>query len=498
MSNVLQHWAAAEERSGVARQAGAVSAADARCSPPLRIGLIAPYGDNLGDATIQESAIRGIRKRVANAKLYGIYLLPASAGRRHKISVLPVAGSSAGAYGVATDAYEPAADADPESVPSGATHAQTSIRPSLDAGHLAVVKSILKRVPFVWRPLKAAAIALATLRCEALHVRKSHRALKETDLVLVAGSGQIVDTWGGAWGHPFNLFKWSLLCRLCGVPYCFLSVGSARSCSWWSRLFYRVALRHAKYRSHRDKQSLECLSGMFPFVKNDPIVPDLAFGYDPPVPAGETAPMTGATTKATVGIGLIAYGRADRWPTPKPDVYERYLGELSVFVQWLTRAGHRVVFFLTAAATDQCVVTDVLEKVDDVAVAHIEVPNTEDLHGLYATLERLDIVVASRLHGVILSHLMAKPVIALSFDQKVAAHMQATRQEQYCLDIATFSAGALIERFLECERSRAAVVHDLQRLRAQWKKAVDRQFDHVLFNIPTVESTKHVPKRSSI
>ncbi|HZC33962.1 MAG TPA: polysaccharide pyruvyl transferase family protein, partial [Chthoniobacterales bacterium] len=66
---------------------------------------------------------------------------------------------------------------------------------------------------------------------------------------------------------------------------------------------------------------------------------------------------------------------------------------------------------------------------------------------LFAELADLDCVVASRLHGVILSHLCIKPVLAISYERKVKQHMKDMEQEGLCLDIQSISAAELEQSF---------------------------------------------------
>src|SRR6185437_9395874 len=55
--------------------------------------------------------------------------------------------------------------------------------------------------------------------------------------LIVSGGGQLDEEWGGAWGHPFALFKWAMLARLAKVPLAFASVGACKAASTTSRFF---------------------------------------------------------------------------------------------------------------------------------------------------------------------------------------------------------------------------------------------------------------------
>src|SRR5690606_39210187 len=116
------------------------------------------------------------------------------------------------------------------------------------------------------------------IRREIEHVRGAVALLKKVDTLVVSGGGQLDDYWGGPWGHPYALAKWTLLARLMRRRVVVLSVGFGTLESRMSRLLTRIALRWAHYRSYRDEGSRRLMrAAVFRPADADPVLPDLAF-----------------------------------------------------------------------------------------------------------------------------------------------------------------------------------------------------------------------------
>src|SRR5208282_6837190 len=86
-----------------------------------------------------------------------------------------------------------------------------------------------------------------------------------------------VDNWmtngGGCWGHPYALLKWTVLSRVAGSYVVFLSVGASLMDSLLTKLFLRVALSLACYRSYRDHESRQLALTIDPRA-DGPVIPD--------------------------------------------------------------------------------------------------------------------------------------------------------------------------------------------------------------------------------
>jgi len=411
---------------------------------------------------MQAALISNLRKRLPSVEFVGITLNPGDTRRRLGIEAFPLAAVSRSDYGLYTS-----------DVPATA---QPSNRKPGKIKHLLKKISGLRR--FVW--------AVRTWKTELAHIAAAVRLVRKLDRLIVPGGGTLDDSWGGPWGQPWAVFKWSLISRACGVPFFFVSIGKS-SVEWpLSRFFFRIALRLAEYRSYRDTESKVAAQGLVN-ASHDPVYPDLAFSY--PYPIMSTRLTTASTNdRLVVGVSPIAYCDPRAWPQKDPGQYAAYLSQLAEMVKWLIKEGHRVLFF-TTDSPDVATVSDLQAMLSGIAPGS---RMTETLPGsdeqspdtLLRGISRADLVIASRLHGVILSHLNAIPVLAISFDPKVDAHMKAIGQYDYCLNIDYLHYRALIERFAALAAARHREQESIRSAALRFRQQLDLQYERIVGTAP--------------
>ena len=409
----------------------------------MKVALLTPYdGGNLGDAAIQEALIGNFRKYDAQVQLYGITLHPESTAARHHIPCYPLAAISRPYY------HAKKAPA----VPANNCSATSQFGKSVEAPRFferikRAVRGILFRIGL--KPL-------VRFAQECVHILRSYRFLRGVDMLVVAGGGQLDEEWGGSWGHPYALMKWAVLARAAGTSVVFLSVGGCRTDLWLTKLFLRIALSLACYRSYREEGSRQLARSITP-TADGPVVPDLAFSL--PF-ATQPSMATSDSAALRVGASPIAYARTGMWPTEDLAQYERYMTELALFVGALLKRGIFVTLFSSSSPDDQ-LFDDLRARIDPnletEARARLLIGNVTSVQDLLVLLHSLDFVVASRLHGLILSFLVGKPSIALSYDRKVETLMTDVGLKAYCLDIRSFTGENLLAAFLNLQTNGAVV-----------------------------------------
>jgi polysaccharide pyruvyl transferase WcaK-like protein len=420
----------------------------------IRVALLAPYaGTNLGDAAIQEAAIENIRRRHPRGLISGITLNPQLTAERHGIPCFPIDARAL----------------------EFASRLQGDREGSERASLGARARAFAKKVPVVGPALRVAARVLRRSRREVAHLVQGLRFARRLDAIIVAGSGQLDDEWGGAWAHPYALFKWALLSRIAGAQFVVLSVGAGSLRNSLSRWFVRCALRLACYRSYRDQGSKALLRDLA-FTRDDRCWPDLAFSLPREEP--RQSARRGNEGLRCVGVSPIAYGHPQHWPTADPPAHERYMRELTEFVAWLASQGRQVVLFATGGV-DHLIVRDLLTRLGARAEG-VRVARDATLEELLAELDGVDGVVASRLHGVILAHVLGKPALAVSFDRKVSVHMKEIGMARYCLDLHVVDRAALSHAFAQLEQEARSVRAALDDSRRAMREALDLQYDAVL------------------
>jgi len=447
-----------------------------------RILLLTPYtGGNLGDAAIQEAMIYHLRRRLFEPQISLVTLRPGATSQMHGLPSFPIASS----------------DGDGSAAAPMQTRLQGDSR-VVTGGFYGRLKECLRKVSWLYRMLAAATRGLRAagafprrVERELRHVSQAYRLLKETDLLVMSGGGQIDDYWGGPFGQPYALFKWALLARLARTPVVFPSVGVCTLASGASRFFAHTALRLAAYRSYRDLGSKELLREAA-FTRADPVYPDLAFSHPC---AHEQATLDAGREHPVVGISPIAYLSPHVWPEHNSRIYGQYLDTLAEFAATVLEAGHSVVLF-TSASMDQPAVNIVIAKLQldprrrSWGDRLRQVEQTR-LDTQLQEIGKLDLVVASRLHGIILSHLLNKPVLAISYDRKVDAHMEALKQTRFCLELRACTVAQLQKRFANLVAESKAVSAVVRPLVEKFGQDLDVQYDR-LVQLP------RPPKRTNV
>jgi polysaccharide pyruvyl transferase WcaK-like protein len=409
------------------------------CERGPRIALLTPYsGSNLGDAAIQDAMIANIRARLPSAQFSGISLDCGNFAERHGTEAFPLCGTNRPFYGM-----PPGAETNQRE--ERAHYAGRSREKGLNATR---IKKALKRVPVVGQCLKKARASAAAFLREIRHSLGGYRFLRTQDLLVVSGGGQLDEEWGGPWGHPFTLFKWAVLARVADIPFAIASAGACKVTSTTSRFFMSAALRLARYRSYRDKNSREIAAGLLSRATRDSVVPDLAFSLpssELPAPAGVRSISQGRTI---VAISPMAYAKPGSWPYEDRALYDRYVQQMSHVVSQLLERGFFLVI-VWSSLSDESVIPELLGRLDSKSqkrlARQMHIPTIAHWQNLVALLQDVDFLIASRLHSAILGFLTQRPTVAISFDPKVDWVMEDLCQTDYLLQIRDFTAENVIQ-----------------------------------------------------
>lgn len=300
-----------------------------------------------------------------------------------------------------------------------------------------------------------------------------------TDALIVPGTGLLTDAYTFLnWG-PYDMFRWSVTAKLCGCKLMFVSVGAGPIYSRAGRFLIKTALSMADFRSYRDVSTQQYLNGIGFRADRDPVYPDLAFSLpEPVIPDG---PNAGAH-RTVVGIGLMEY--AGRYSVERPTnaIYSAYMEGLLQFVKWLLAHEYNVRL-LIGDLVDTPVTREfrsLLERsgvYDEEQIIDEPVASVEDL---LSQLAATDFVVATRFHNVLLSLLLNKPVVAISFHHKCSSLMAQMGLADYCQDINHLQADELISQFCRLEENAASVRATLAQKVKACRDALDEQYAAIL------------------
>ena len=446
-----------------------------------KIALLSPTGwGNLGDATILDAAVLNLRQRFPDVEIIGLTLNPEDTVSRHGISAYPILGVSRRWYAVKVEGTTVPSSL---KVPDQAQESHSWKDLQTSRLRAAVRKiSFLRQLVLVSRKVRG---FVGGLVGELFSVGTAFGLARELRTLVVAGGGQLDDFWGGPWGHPYALLRWTVLARLRGVRVVFLSVGTGSLRPGLSRFFVSAALRLADYRSFRDQGSRD-LVRFAAHTREDPVVPDLAFSY--PL---QRAVFPPAAQAVRVGVSPMCYCHPRAWPKKDKDLYEGYVDRLASFSASLLGRGVEVILF-ASCRSDRRVMEDIMKQLralgSENGGGNVRVAPYDGVATLFETLAEVDVVMASRLHGVILSLVARKPVFALSYERKVDVIMKDLGLTEYCLPIHDTDSETLMERFDSFLRDREVLAKKIERVTDEYRKRLGKQFDQVFEQLrdPTV------------
>jgi polysaccharide pyruvyl transferase WcaK-like protein len=444
---------------------------------PKQYLLLSPYsGDNLGDGAIQQAFIQNIWRRIPDAVIEGLTLHPAATAHIHDIKCRAVSaiktsyyaailerGSRDDATTTATERREPTIDEEG----SAWTSLANLIKKTPVLGTL--LRSSIRYLRQFVSVAKDVATECCRIRVDLATVRASH-------CLLVAGGGQLDDEWGGPWGHPYVLWKWSLLCSLTGTEFRLVGVGYSELHHRLSRWFVRQTLKRCTTSSFRDSRSSQLSRALFESNRYT-IVPDMAFGYALPI-----LPTQAVGEFYDIGISPIAYKSEHYWPDMDVAAYARFISSLAELLVHAHEQQKKVCLFITSTADRQSVV-DVLEQSESLRPGistMLSIRDTDSLDRLFSTLSRCRTVVVSRLHGIILSHLTALPVLAVNYDEKVKLHMTNMDQADYMIDFDQITGDSLVVLYEKMSANHDRIRRVLIQRRSEQVHCINAHFDEIL------------------
>jgi polysaccharide pyruvyl transferase WcaK-like protein len=433
-----------------------------------RIGILCPPAGNgnLGDEATVAAVIQNLESRCPAARICCFSSNPEDTARRHQTPSLPASRAARG--------RSPVVAATAPSKPE-VTQAAASGK---GGGKL---KAWLKRAPFLhsilkrWRSARRTAWeVLGEIPFLAYVFKQSMRL----DLLVVAGSGQLCDHFGGPWNFPYTIFKWCLAARCAGARVAFLSIGAGPLGTRLSRFFVKRALSLATYRSFRDETS-KALVAQLGVPIETPVHPDLAYSIRLPARSPIEKPKG-----ITVGLNPFPHFDSRYWPAADRAAYEGYVSVMASFASWLLDRGYFIFFFPTQVRADPPVIADIEELLRSRGSAGVEdrmlrIP-VSDLGELVSHMAIADFILATRFHALVFAFLLAKPVLAIANHHKMSDLMSAMGQSDYMLDVRTVNLGALIERFQSLEANVDLARSRVCRAVSETLPLLERQYDEIL------------------
>jgi polysaccharide pyruvyl transferase WcaK-like protein len=232
----------------------------------------------------------------------------------------------------------------------------------------------------------------------------------------------------------------------------------------------------AQYVSYRDAHSREIAESLG-ILREQYIYPDLAFSLD--VPRNNQARRR-EKRQRSVGVSPIAYRDPRSWPVKDAAGYQRYVVTMASFVERLVAHGWTVVFFASQTRFDSPVIEDVnhllMNNYPSLDWSKLRKVQANNIGELLDLLSGLELVVASRFHGVLFANLVSIPVLAISYEKKVDALMADLGLERFCLPIQKLEPGTWMEQFVALEKEASEVRVQIRARVEKYREQLEEQY----------------------
>jgi polysaccharide pyruvyl transferase WcaK-like protein len=306
---------------------------------------------------------------------------------------------------------------------------------------------------------------------------ESVRTLWGAGVLIVVGTGLLTDAFSLAGWGPYSMFKWSVAAKLCRCQLSFVSVGVGPLDSRAGRFLVKSSLSLAAFRSYRDEATVQYLKDIGFRTGVDKVYPDLAYSLPFELfPRNETK----QGRRSVVGIGLMTYSGMYGVEKTTPESYAAYLETLAILVKWLLARNYDIRL-LIGDRSDAPVIQEFRSLLKQRSVTYederlIDEP-VASVDDLLKQIASTDFVVATRFHNVLLSLLLNKPSIAISFHHKCSSLMSQMGLSQYCQDINRLNAERLIEQFCNLEKNAETLKPLIKNKAEEFRRALDEQYD---------------------
>lgn len=323
-----------------------------------------------------------------------------------------------------------------------------------------------------WRLIRVGVtIAMVGLGCLIDTVRIA-AWVRRHDVVIMPGSGVLETTLPvRPWEIPYSLFVLSAAGKVFGTKVALVCVGAAAVPERLTRWLLTKAARLARYRSFRDRQSLEAARELGMARDGDQVYPDLVFAL--PSPPGTAHPAV------AVGVGVMAYAGvlADR---PRAEeILAEYTAKMSLFVRRLIDQGDHVRL-LIGDINDERVVRDVVADARSHWSGPGDVPLVYEpfstVGELMVQLGTVDAVVGTRFHTVLAALKLAKPTLAIGYARKHVEVMNEMGVGDFVHPIRDLDVDELERQFAALRAKHEQITRTLAERSRSQRERLDDQF----------------------
>lgn len=435
-----------------------------------KIAIFGHYGNqNMGDEAIIEAAISNMRKHVPGSEVVCMSINPFDSAERHGVDSFPIRNRD--------DFFNGTKPASP-SVNKPAASKPAANQPAAPAKK--TTKQKIKALPIIGALVRLAVYILDTSKAvkrEMAFLKKGKAYLQDIDLLMITGSNQFLDNFGGAWGFPYTLLKWTLLAKATNTKVAFVSIGAGPLNLPLSFKMLSMALGKADYVSYRDEGSKELVESKIDI--DAPVYPDVAhsLGYQ------SSESSRDQSDEIVIAINPMPVYDKRYWYIPDEEKFLDYVNKVYALSLEVLSDGNKLVLFSTQTKDENVIddLVELLEKHENYSKwqSQIEVVKCKEVDELMGTIDKSDLVVATRFHATVLPLQLSKPTVGICYYRKAAELLDEFGMSDFHVDIDNFDAATLISMYKNALPQRAPISEKISTRFAQYTDALEEQYTQI-------------------
>lgn len=438
------------------------------------IGILGHYGNqNLGDEAIIEAMIENIKKRKPDVILSCLSINPQDSMERYNVESFPIRyredffmGSSG--RNNTENKNDDMSDIDNDTSSSVGLKVRIKKLPLIGA----FIKMMLAFLHFI-----------PQLKTEVVFLLKAKAHMKSIDLLIICGSNQFLDNFGGAWGFPYTLLKWTILAKLSGSKVAFVSIGAGPLTHPLSYSMLKIALGKADYLSYRDIGSKQLVESRLKKIDGR-VYPDIAHSL--PYEVQKKASSCCDEDKDIVGINPMPVYDQRYWFERDDEKYDSYVCKIADLCLRLVKKGCRVKLFGTQK-NDEDVINDIMNLLGndkfDMSVKElneIETVMDQTVSELMNTIDSCDVIFATRFHATVLPLKLNKPVVGICYYRKSSELLNEVGLGDFHVQIDDFTSDELYDNFNRLMLVKDAIRESIASIYSDYEDELEEQYEYLL------------------
>lgn len=250
--------------------------------------------------------------------------------------------------------------------------------------------------------------------------------MEKLDFLIIGGGGILMDL------YIENLMLFTMygkLARLAGIPYVIYGAGAGPIATKEGARRLKELIEGAVFATVRDagsKALLEQIGVERPIA----VIADPAFQVQAP----DMAPSPQEDVQ--IGVTVLPYHDGVYWPDENKTKYRHYINGMVQNLDALlaARPEVRLHFFSTKHPFDTAVAKEICEGLRERVRCRVYEQET-DFKEILKLIAQQDLIIGTRLHSLILGLHMEKPLIAVSYHEKVDQFMKQISAENWSVPV---------------------------------------------------------------